>query len=183
MGSEMCIRDSTITEPFKQLRKHNLKLSPSKAKIGATDNDFLCHTISPAGMRPNASKVAALTIMPMASDLKQLGPLLGGLSCYRKFLAGMVKRIRPTNSLREQGVKFVFTPSMETIVRAFLEELSAPPVLVSDWDVVADNSRPFRLYCDASVDGFGATLEQEQKDGSIRPIVFISRATLESARH
>ena len=26
--------------------------------------------------------------------------------------------------------------------------------------------------------GFGATLEQEQCDGSIRPIVYISRATL-----
>ena len=43
-----------------------------------------------------------------------------------------------------------------------------------DWDAVADNSRPFLLYCNASVDGFGATLEQGQKDGSIRPIVFIS---------
>ena len=73
---------------------------------------------------------------------------------------------------------------METIVRTLLEVLSAPPVLVNpDWDAVADNSRPFLLYCDASVDGFGVTLEQEQKDGSIRPIVFISLATLESERH
>ena len=81
-------------------------------------------------------------------------------------------------------VKFVFTPAMEALVRTPLKELSAPPVLVyPDWDTVPDNSRPFLLYCDASVDGFGATLEQEQKDGSIRHIVLISRATLESARH
>ena len=59
-----------------------------------------------------------------------------------------------------------------------------PPVLVNpDWDVVADNPRSFLPYCHASVDGFGATLEQEQKGGSICPIVFISRATLESERH
>ena len=32
------------------------------------------------------------------------------------------------------------------------EELPAPPVLVYlDWDAVAANSRPFLLYCDASV--------------------------------
>ena len=37
----------TITRLFKQLRKHNLKLSPSKATIGATDTHFLCHTIPP----------------------------------------------------------------------------------------------------------------------------------------
>ena len=50
------------------------------------------------------------------------------------------------------------------------------------WDAVADNSRPFGLYYDASRDGFGATLEQEQPDGSIRPIVFISRATVDNER-
>ena len=32
-----------IKQQFKQLRKHSLKLSPSKAKIGATDTDFLGH--------------------------------------------------------------------------------------------------------------------------------------------
>ena len=71
---------------------------------------------------------------------------------------------------------------MEAIARTLLEEISGPPVLVYPyWDAVADNFRPF-LYCDASVDDFGATLEQEQKDDSIRPIVSISRATLESER-
>ena len=73
---------------------------------------------------------------------------------------------------------------MEVIARKILEELSAPPVLVyADWDAVADNPRLFLLYCDASIDVFGATLEQEQKDGSIRPIVFISSATLGSECH
>lgn len=39
---------------------------------------------------------------------------------------------------------------------------------------MADTTRPFRIYCDASNDGFGSTLEQEQRDGSIRPIVYTS---------
>ena len=70
---------------------------------------------------------------------------------------------------------------MERIVPQILHELATPPILVyqyPDWDAVADNSRPFRLYCDASIDGFGATLEQEQPDGSVRPIVFNSRTPL-----
>ena len=96
----------------------------------------------------------------------------------------MAKRIRPITSLLNQGVKYLFTPAMQVIVHILLEELSAPPVLIyPDWDTVTGISRPFLLYCDASIDGFGATLEQELKDGSIRPIVFISRAALESERH
>ena len=75
----------------------------------------------------------------------------------------MTKRIRPITSILKQGVKSVFSSAMEAIVRELLAELSTPPVLVyPNCDGVTDNSRPFLLYCDASVDGFGATLEQEQ---------------------
>ncbi|CAB1117590.1 unnamed protein product [Ectocarpus sp. CCAP 1310/34] len=145
---------------------------------------FLGHTISPDGVRPIGAKVSALTKMPMPRDVKQLRSLLGGLSYYRKFPPNMAKRIRPLTTLLKKQEKFIFTPSMEQAVRDLLAELANPPVLVyPDWDAVSDGSRPFYLYCDASRDGFGGTLEQEQPDGSIRPIVFISRATLDSESH
>ena len=58
-----------------------------------------------------------------------------------------------------------------------------------DRDAVADGSRPFHVYCDACIDGFGAALEQEQPggsvqpDGSVRPIAYISRAPLDPESH
>ena len=59
----------------------------------------------------------------------------------------MAKRIRPITFLLKQGVKFVFTPAMEAIVRELLAELSTPPLLVCpNWDGVTENSRPFPLY-------------------------------------
>lgn len=79
-------------------------------------------------------------------------------------------------------MKFVFTPAMATVARNLLAEFSAPPTLVLP-DCDSDASRPSRIYCDASINGFGATLEQEQLDGSIRRIVLFSRATLESQRN
>ena len=96
----------TIRALFERLRKHNLKLSPSKARLGGTDADFLRHSISRAGVRPNAEKVSALTLMPMPRDLKQLRSLLGGLSCYRKFLPDMPKRIRSITAFLKKGVNF-----------------------------------------------------------------------------
>ena len=42
--------------PFERLRKHNFNLSPSQARLGATDANFLGHSISPSGVRPNAEK-------------------------------------------------------------------------------------------------------------------------------
>ena len=122
--------------------------------------------------------------MPMPTDIKQLRSLLGGLSYYRKFLLNMAYHIRPVTALLKKGAAFEFASAMEDTVRTLLAELAAPPILVfPDWDAVIDTSRPLRLHCDASTGGLGATLEQEQPDGSIRPIVYISRATLDNEQN
>ena len=175
---------ATLATFFARLRLHKLKLFPDKSRIGAARVDFLGHVISADDVRPNDDRVAALTRMPMPADITQLRSLLGGLSYYRKFLPNMARRIRPITALLKKDVAFDFTSTMEDAVRALLAELAAPPILVfSDWDAVIDTSRPFRLHCDARTAGLGATLEQEKSDGSIRPIVYISRTTLDNEQN
>ena len=69
-------------------------------------------------------------------------------------------------------------------MREILAELATPTILVfPNWDAVADGSRPFHVYCDTCIDGFGEALEQEQGGGSMKPIAYISLATLDSERH
>ena len=41
----------TMRTLFERLRRQNLKFSPSKARLGATDADFWGDSISPAGVR------------------------------------------------------------------------------------------------------------------------------------
>ena len=69
----------TMRTLFERLRMHNLKFSPSKARLGATDVDCSGHSISPAGVRPNADKVSTLIKMPMSRDLRQVRALLSGV--------------------------------------------------------------------------------------------------------
>ena len=186
IGSDDCPlhRVTTVAAFFARLRLHQLKLFPDKSRIGAARVDFLGHIISVKGVRPNDDRVAALTRMSMPSDIKQLCSLLGGLSCYHMFLPNMARLIRPITALLKKGAAFDFTSAMEDTVRALLAELAAPLIfVVPDWDAVIDTSRPFRLHCNASTAGLGATLEQEQPDGSIRPIVYISRATLDNQQN
>ena len=68
----------TIRSLFARLRKHNLKLSPSKARLGATDANFLGHSISLAGLRPNAEKVSALVKMAVQAQGCEAGPCTDG---------------------------------------------------------------------------------------------------------
>ena len=175
---------ATLATFFARLRLHKLKLSPDKSRIGAARVDFLGHVILADGVRPNDARVAALARMPIPTDIKQLRSLLGGLSYYRMFLPNMAHHIRPVTALPKKGAAFEFTSAMEDTVRALLAELAAPSILVfPDWDAVIDTSRPFRLHCDASTAGLGATLKQEQPDGSIRFIVYISQATLDNGQN
>ena len=46
----------TIRSLFERLREHTLKLFPSKARLGATDANFLGHSISPGGPTPERRK-------------------------------------------------------------------------------------------------------------------------------
>ena len=174
----------TILSLFERLRKYNLKLSPSKVRLGTTDANFLGHSIFPAGLRPIGENVSALTNMPMPTDVKHVRALMGGINDYSKFVPDLPKRFRPINALLRIWVKFVFTLDMEKFVREILAELTTSPVLVfPDWGAVADGTRQFHVYCDACIDGFRASRKQEQADGSINTIAYISRATLDSENH
>ena len=84
IGSDDCPihHVATLATFFARLRLHKLKLSPDKSHIGAARVDILGHVISADGVRPNDDRVAALTRMPMPTDIKLLRSVLGGLSYY-----------------------------------------------------------------------------------------------------
>ena len=116
----------TIRALFERQRKHNLKLFPSMARLGATDASFLGHSISPAGVRPNAEKVSALMKMSMPRNLKQVYALMGGVRYYRKLLPNLPKRIRPLTALLRKGVKYELTTAVDVFVRQILAEPATP---------------------------------------------------------
>ena len=93
-GSDPTAHVKTMRTLFERQCKHN-QFSPSKARLGATDADFLGHSISPAGVRPNADKISALIRMPMPQDLKQVRAFLGGVRYYRRILRDLSKQTRP----------------------------------------------------------------------------------------
>ncbi|CAM9994285.1 unnamed protein product [Sphacelaria rigidula] len=161
---------------FGRFEQHNLKLSPSKSQIGATTITFMGYCNTPEDRSPTLDKFSALANMPMPKDVPQLRSLLGGLSYYRQYLPNLARTLKPLTTLLKRGVKFEFTKAMEETVRDLLAKLSSPPVLVYPyWDAAEAGSRPFRLHTDACKIRFGCTLEQEQSDESIRPIVYLSR--------
>ena len=101
----------TIRSLFERLRKQNFKFPPSKARLSATDANFLGHFIFPAGLCPNAEKVSVLVRIPIPKDLKQVRTLIGGINYYRIFSPDLSKRLCPINSFLRKGGDLFFTPA------------------------------------------------------------------------
>ena len=168
---------------FERLTKFDLKLAPRKAFIGVRRIKFLGHRVTSRGLEPCPEKVEALLQMPMPTSVSALRSVIGGLSYYRRYLPRLSAILKPITALLKKGVKFEFTSENEGILRKLLQQLASPLVLAfPDYPAAVSGERPFRLVCDASCDGLGAVIEQQQQDGTIQPLSFLSRTTLPNER-
>ncbi|CAM9859502.1 unnamed protein product, partial [Sphacelaria rigidula] len=168
-----------LREFLSRLRTYDLKLSPSKACLGGTELDFLGLPISPAGLHPETNNVRAMAELSTPTNITQLRSLSGGLSYYRSLLPNLSKRICSITYLLQMGDAFVSTKDVKATVRDLLKTLAEKQTICfPDWEAAQDGPRLFQMHTDASIDGFGAVLNQPQLDGSVGPILYISRATL-----
>ena len=163
---------------FERMVKFNLKLAPKKTNLGVKQVIFLGHKVTAEGVWPDPEKVVPMLNLPMPTNVSGLRSLLGSLSYYRKFLKNMSAKVRPLTELLKKGAKFAFTAAHVAIVKELMEKLSSLEVLAFPcYEGAISGERPFRLVTDASVLGFGAVVEQKQKNGRIRPVCYLSRST------
>ena len=82
------------------------------------------------------------------------------------------KIAQPLHRLTKKDVKFCWTDDCQQAFERLRDVLVTAPVLA-----YPDFSRPFQLETDASGEGLGAVLSQEQEDGTRRPIAYASRSS------
>ena len=91
----------------------------------------------------------------------------------------MAAKMKTLNALLKKGARFELTAEHTQIVPTLLKQLSSSRVeAFPDFPAAISGDRPFQFITDASVDGLGAVVEQEQSDDMTHPICFLSRATL-----
>ena len=167
---------------LKRLREHGLKLKLEKCTFLRRRVTYLGHEVSGGGIAPDPQKIAVVQEWPVPQTVKELRTFLGFASYYRRFIESFAKIAGPlhqlvNNSLHELKVnKRLLCPFKEKwnqeCQEAFdilREKLTTAPVLG-----YADYTKPFIVETDASHDGLGAVLSQEQ-DGRRRVIAYASR--------
>ena len=167
---------------LKRLREHGLKLKLEKCTFLRRRVTYLGHEVSGAGIAPDPQKIAVVQEWPVPQTVKELRTFLGFASYYRRFIESFAKIAAPlhqlvNNSLHELKVnkkllrpfKEKWNEECQKTFESMLEKLTTAPVLG-----YVDYTKPFIVETDASHDGLGAVLSQEQ-DGRRRVIAYASR--------
>ena len=171
---------------FHRLQQANLKLKPSKCFLFKDQVKYLGHIVSQNGISTDPEKIETLKSWPVPRNVQDLRRFLGFAGYYRRFIKGYSNLAKPLNMLlrghesKQKGkkgkkppnvgnTKFLWGPSEQSAFETLISHLCESPVLG-----FADFSKPFIVHTDASLDGLGAILYQNQ-DGKNRPISFASR--------
>lgn len=169
----------------------SLKLKMSKCHFFQREVKYLGHVISAEGVATDPEKARAVREWKRPSTVTELRSFLGFSSYYRRFVEGFAKHAAPLHKLvaERQGTRK--KPSRTTSInleahwneqceKAFQtlkKNLNSTPVLG-----YGDFTRPFILEVDASYQGLGAVLSQEQ-EGARRPIALASRGLRKTERN
>ena len=76
----------------------------------------------------------------------------------RRFIENLSKIAKPLSNLLHKHVKNVWLPECDIAFNTLKEKLITAHVLTPP-----DESKPFEVFCDASLQGLGAALMQEKK--------------------
>lgn len=169
------------------LKEKGIKLKPSKCKLFRREVKFLGHVITEKGYKmDDEDKKAVLALRDKRPQtIGELRKLLGFLGYFRKFIPNFSRRAKNLFQLLEtKGIKTSRKkngqPTSSTKVTwsgehtAELEDLvdcltSAPLMAYPDFN------REFILHTDASQEGLGAVLYQQQYNGCLAVIGYGSR--------
>jgi hypothetical protein len=90
------------------------------------------------------------------TSVHQIYSFLGLAGYYRRFIPDFSRIAKPMTELLKKGVKFVWDEDCQKAFHTLRAHLTTALVL-------ADNTKPFNIYCDVSVTGLGYVLMQDNR--------------------
>lgn len=127
--------------------------------------------ISTEGLKTNPRVVEAVKDFPTPQNVHEVRRFLGLASYYRRFVDRFAKIASPLHQLTKKDIKWSWSSECENAFQQLKTVLTTAPTLA-----YPNFNQEFVLETDASIQGLGAILSQQQRDHKIHPVAYASRA-------
>jgi transposase InsO family protein len=160
-----------LRELFQRLSVSNFTIRPSKCILGADNVDFIGHRLSEGLKGLHEDNVKKIKDAPRPTTKTQVRSFMGLANYYREYVPNFAAVTAPLTDLLKKGQpnKVNWEEAQERAFQAVRDILVEKPVLH-----LPDPSKTFILRTDASNDGVGAILMQED-DGKLHPVSYASK--------
>ncbi|WVZ60291.1 hypothetical protein U9M48_010336, partial [Paspalum notatum var. saurae] len=147
-----------LRKVLETLRSHQLYAKFSKCEFWLEKISYLGHIITAEGVAVDPEKIKAVMEWPQPTNVSEVRSFIGLAGFYRRFIGGFAKIAQPMTALQKKGARFEWTEACEKSFQELKAKLTSTPVLV-----LPDIHRDFVIYCDASRQGLGCVLMQDDK--------------------
>ncbi|KAM0054415.1 putative nucleotidyltransferase, Ribonuclease H [Helianthus debilis subsp. tardiflorus] len=140
------------------LRKEQLYAKFSKCDFWLREVHFLGHVVNKDGIHVDPSKVDSIRNWPAPRTPTEIRQFLGLAGYYRRFIKDFSKIAQPLTMLTQKGVVYRWGNTQETAFQYLKDRLCSAPILS-----LPEGTDDFVVYCDASIQGLGCVLMQQDK--------------------
>ena len=120
-----------LTNIFKILRKHKLRLNATKCSFGVGSGKFLGYMVTHRGIEVNRDQVKAINSLQPPRNPKEVQKLTGMTTALNRFISRSVDRCRPFFLLMNKWKGFEWTKECAQAFQQLKDYLSHPPIMSS----------------------------------------------------
>ena len=120
-----------LTNIFKILRGHQLRLNASKCSFGVGSGKFLGYMETHRGIEVNPNQVKAINSLQPPRNPKEVQKLTGMMAALNRFISRSADRCRPFFLLMNKWKGFEWTEKCAQAFQQLKDYLSHPPIMSS----------------------------------------------------
>ena len=167
-----------LIDVLTKLENAGYRLSETKSKFFKTEIEWIGHRIDQVGIRPLQDKLLAIKELKQPNNEKELKSFLGAIRYLSKYIDNLSAQTDSLRQLLKKNNNWIWTEEHTLAFENLRQKITETPYLAhykSDY--------PNVITTDASTKGLGATLWQEQPNGSLKPIGFASCFLLDTEKN
>ena len=170
VGRDQKEHDENLDRVMQKFEENGLTLNYDKCVIGAESMTYMGEVLTGDGLQVSKKRVEAIVSAPRPQNQSEVRSFLGSAQFCAKFVPGFSTISSPLWELTCTGKPWRWGTKEEGAFDQIKTLLTNAPVMA-----YFTQDAKTRLVTDASPVGLGAILEQEQPDGSYRPVYYASR--------